>query len=92
MDKFGDSRRTKLVASREARALTIDAILPVEPVTVVLSMRGWVRSIKGHEVELDALNFKGEDGLRMASKGKNNKDILFPKNIYISFYLTIIEA
>jgi topoisomerase-4 subunit A len=60
-DKYGDDRRTLL---EEAEALSTSRIaLPVsnDPVTVVLSKNGWVRTRSGHEVALDSLTYKNGD-------------------------------
>jgi topoisomerase-4 subunit A len=58
--QFGDARRTLIRADRRAVA----EVKPLdEPVTVVVSMKGWVRALKGHEVELAGLNFKAGDAL-----------------------------
>lgn len=39
-------------------------ILPSEPITVVLSDMGWVRSAKGHDIEPTNLNYKAGDGFK----------------------------
>ncbi|HZT55519.1 MAG TPA: DNA topoisomerase IV subunit A, partial [Burkholderiaceae bacterium] len=56
----GDDRRTLIQAEKKAVAsvLVID-----EPVTVVVSLKGWVRGLRGHEVDTAALAFKAGDGL-----------------------------
>ena len=58
--QFGDARRTVLLADKRAVAeiKVID-----EPVTVVVSLKGWVRALKGHEVDVATLAFKAGDAL-----------------------------
>ena len=58
--QFGDERRTLVLEDKKAVAeiQVID-----EPVTVVVSLKGWVRALKGHEVEPATLSFKAGDGL-----------------------------
>jgi topoisomerase-4 subunit A len=58
--QFGDERRTLVQAEKKAVAeiKVID-----EPVTVVVSLKGWVRALKGHEIDPAALAFKPGDGL-----------------------------
>lgn len=58
--QHGDERRTLIQAEKKAVAelKVID-----EPVTVVVSQKGWVRALKGHEVEPAGLQFKAGDGL-----------------------------
>ncbi len=58
--QFGDARRTVLQADKRAVA---EVKVIDEPVTVVVSLKGWVRALKGHEVEVATLAFKAGDGL-----------------------------
>lgn len=57
---FGDERRTLIQADKRAQA---EVRIVDEPVTVVVSMKGWVRALKGHEVEAGGLQFKSGDAL-----------------------------
>src|SRR5262245_25945869 len=47
-EKFGDDRRSPIVEREAAKAMDETALIPTEPVTVVLSEKGWVRAGKGH--------------------------------------------
>ena len=58
--QYGDDRRTLI--QEEKRAVAELKIVD-EPVTVVVSMKGWVRALKGHEVDPAALAFKSGDQL-----------------------------
>jgi len=57
---FGDERRTLIQEEKRASA---EVRIVDEPVTVVVSMKGWVRALKGHEVDPAALAFKSGDQL-----------------------------
>ncbi|MFO0473060.1 MAG: DNA topoisomerase IV subunit A [Pseudomonadota bacterium] len=57
---FGDDRRTLVQEERRAVA---EIKVPDEPVTVVVSLKGWVRALKGHEVDAATLQFKPGDAL-----------------------------
>ena len=57
-EKYGDDRRSPLVERKEARALSERELTPSEPVTVVLSQKGWVRAAKGHDVDGSGLGYK----------------------------------
>jgi len=57
---FGDDRRTLVQEERRAVA---EVRIVDEPVTVVVSLKGWVRALKGHEVEVASLQFKPGDAL-----------------------------
>ena len=54
----------------------IEAMVEREPVTVVLSQKGWVRALKGHGVALDTLAFKGDDALRLSFLTESTAKIL----------------
>jgi len=56
----GDERRTLIEAQKRAVA---EVRVVDEPVTVVVSMKGWVRALKGHEVDAAQLGFKAGDAL-----------------------------
>ena len=56
----GDERRTLIQAEKRAVA---EIKVVDEPVTAVVSLKGWVRALKGHEVDPAALQFKAGDAL-----------------------------
>ncbi len=58
--QHGDDRRTLIQAEKKAVA---EVKVIDEPVTVVVSSKGWVRSLKGHEVDPAVLQFKSGDSL-----------------------------
>ncbi|MET0519180.1 MAG: DNA gyrase C-terminal beta-propeller domain-containing protein, partial [Burkholderiaceae bacterium] len=58
--QYGDERRTLI---QEEKRATAEVRIVDEPVTVVVSMKGWVRALKGHEVDPAALAFKSGDQL-----------------------------
>ncbi|MEM5367976.1 DNA topoisomerase IV subunit A [Paraburkholderia azotifigens] len=61
--QFGDDRRTLI--QQEKRA-TFEARVVDEPVTVVVSQKGWVRALKGHGLDPAGFTFKAGDGLYAA--------------------------
>ncbi|MCY1275434.1 DNA topoisomerase 4 subunit A [compost metagenome] len=76
-DKYGDDRRSPIVARAEARALSETELMPTEPVTVVLSEKGWVRCAKGHEIDAEGLSYKAGDGFKAAAPGRSNQYAVF---------------
>ncbi|MEM7049932.1 MAG: DNA topoisomerase IV subunit A [Acidobacteriota bacterium] len=76
-ETFGDDRRSPMVERDAAQAFSESDLLPSEPVTVVLSERGWVRAAKGHEVQAEELNYKAGDGYLAAARGKSNLPAVF---------------
>ena len=76
-EKFGDKRRTPLVAREEAKAFSETELLLIEPVTIVLSERGWMRAAKGHDVDPSSLQYKSGDSFKLAALGKSNQLAIF---------------
>jgi len=76
-EKYGDDRRSPIVERIEAKALTEKELIPSEPVTVVLSTQGWVRSAKGHDVDPRALSYKSGDEYLTSCKGRSNQSCIF---------------
>lgn len=74
---YGNDRRSPLKVSIEAKAMNEHDILPSEPVTIVLSVMGWVRSAKGHDIDPTNLSYKVGDSFRSAAKGKTNQPVVF---------------
>lgn len=76
-EKYGDKRRSPLVERAEAKAITEQELIPSEPVTIILSEMGWVRSAKGHDIDPISLNYKAGDGYKTSVKGKSNQPVIF---------------
>lgn len=76
-EEFGDKRRSPIVEREAAKALDATALIPSEPVTIILSERGWVRAGKGHDLDPAALQYKGGDAFLHAAKGRSNQLALF---------------
>ena len=76
-EKYGDERRTPLVQREEAKAFAQTELISTEPVTIVLSDRGWVRAAKGHEVDPISLQYKSGDSFKIAARGKSNQLAIF---------------
>jgi len=76
-EEFGDKRRSPLVERGEAKAIDVTQLLPTEPITIVLSEKGWVRAAKGHEVDARALDYKTGDKFLQAARGKSNQLAVF---------------
>jgi len=76
-DKYGDERRTRIIEREAAQAIDATSLIPNEPVTVVLSKGGWVRSAKGHEVEVAALSYKGGDAFQALARGRSLQPAVF---------------
>jgi len=72
-ETYGDDRRSPIVERSEAKALSENELMPTEPVTVVLSEKGWVRCAKGHDIDATGLSYKAGDGFKAAAAGRSNQ-------------------
>nr|WP_225779451.1 DNA topoisomerase IV subunit A [Pseudomonas sp. Marseille-Q3773] len=72
-ETYGDDRRSPIVERAEAKALSENELMPTEPVTVVLSEKGWVRCAKGHDIDATGLSYKAGDGFKAAAIGRSNQ-------------------
>lgn len=75
--KFGDARRSPLVARSAAQAIDETELVPSEPVTVVLSQKGWIRAAKGHDVDPATLSYREGDALQSFARGRSNLQAAF---------------
>ncbi|WP_449447742.1 DNA topoisomerase IV subunit A [Thermomonas brevis] len=75
--KFGDARRSPLVARQAAQALDETELVASEPMTVVLSEKGWVRAAKGHDIDAAALSYRDGDGLLAAARARSTQQVAF---------------
>jgi topoisomerase-4 subunit A len=76
-ETYGDDRRSPIVARAEAKALSETELMPTEPVTVVISEKGWVRCGKGHDIDATGLSYKAGDGFKTAAPGRSNQYAVF---------------
>ncbi|SDS25649.1 topoisomerase-4 subunit A [Halopseudomonas sabulinigri] len=76
-ETYGDDRRSPLVERKEARALSETELVPSEPVTVVLSEKGWARCAKGHDIDGASLSYKAGDAFLDQAAGRTNQQAVF---------------
>lgn len=76
-EKFGDKRHSPIVARKEAQAMKETEILPAEPITIILSTKGWVRAAKGHDIDSSTLSYKAGDAFLAQAQGKSNQIAAF---------------
>jgi len=76
-EEYGDERRTKIVEREAAQAIDETELVTSEPVTVVLSARGWVRAAKGHDIDGRALAYKTGDEYLSAALGRSTQLAVF---------------
>ncbi len=76
-ETYGDDRRSPIVERGEAKAFSELDLISNEPVTVVLSEKGWVRAAKGHDIEPGGLSYKSGDRFAMSARGRTNQQTIF---------------
>ena len=69
----GDERRSPIVAREEAKAFSELELTTADPLTIVLSEKGWIRAGKGHDIDPEALSYKSGDAFKLAAKGRSNQ-------------------
>ena len=74
---YGDDRRTVIVEREAAQALDETKLVASEPVTVVLSQRGYARAAKGHDVDPTALSYRSGDTFLASAQGRSNQLAMF---------------
>jgi topoisomerase-4 subunit A len=74
-EQYGDDRRSPLVARTAAQALKTTELINNEPLTVILSEKGWIRAAKGHEFDVDSLNYRSGDSFLAAVKSRSTQQI-----------------
>jgi len=82
-DRYGPetalgARRTLVAEAAPAREIPLEAMIEREPITVILSQRGWIRAMKGHAelVSADTAKFKEGDGPFIAFHAQTTDKLL----------------
>ena len=75
-EKYGDERRSAIVVREASQVLDETALIPSEPVTVVLSEMGWIRAAKGHEIDGTTLSYKQGDKYQASALGRSNQQVV----------------
>ncbi len=76
-EKYGDARRSPIVIRQSAQAMDETALIPNEPLTIILSEKGWVRSAKGHDIDAANLGYRTGDGFLAAALGRSSQPAYF---------------
>jgi topoisomerase-4 subunit A len=74
-EKYGDDRRSPIVAREAAQALETTALISNEPLTVILSDKGWIRAAKGHDIDVASLGYRSGDAFLDAVKCRTTQPV-----------------
>ncbi len=85
--KYGDKRRSPIKKRKEAEKFSITDVMDIEPVTIILSQNGWIRSAKGHDINPETVKFKAGDTLMGYLRTRSDKPIVFIDNTGRSYML-----
>jgi topoisomerase-4 subunit A len=69
-EKYGDERRSPIVQRDASQALDTTELIANEPVTIILSQKGWIRAAKGYDIEVESLNYRAGDSYLSSAKGR----------------------
>ncbi|MCI0400897.1 MAG: DNA topoisomerase IV subunit A [Gammaproteobacteria bacterium] len=76
-ERFGDERRSPIVERAQAQILDETALIPTEPITVILSDKGWIRAAKGYDIEPRTLSYRAGDQFKAVAHGRSNQLAVF---------------
>ena len=85
--EYGDKRRSPRKIRKEAEKFSVTDVIDIEPVTIILSKNGWIRSAKGHEINPESVKFKSGDSLLGHLRTRSDKPIIFLDNTGRSYML-----
>jgi topoisomerase-4 subunit A len=77
MKKYGDKRRSPIAVREEAKVLDITTKVADEPMTVIMSAKGWIRAGKGHDIDPLTLTYKSGDSYRAHVKTRSTEQVIF---------------
>jgi len=74
-EQFGDDRRSPIVARIAAVALETTALISNEPLTIILSQKGWIRAAKGHDIDVESLSYRSGDEFLDSVKNRSTQPL-----------------
>ena len=75
-EKYGDERRSPLAVRIDAKAFSELDLVTADPITVVMSEKGWIRAAKGHDIDPTSLSYKSGDSYQMCAYGRSNQPVV----------------
>lgn len=89
--EHGDARRSPVVEREEATSLKATELMPSEPITVIISQAGWIRSAKGHNTDPNEMNYRAGDGYLTHALGKSTERLILLDNTGRSYGLDTVN-
>jgi topoisomerase-4 subunit A len=73
--KYGNDRRSPIVTRAVSQAMDATALITNEALTIILSQKGWIRAAKGHEIDVQSLNYRTGDKYLDSTLGRSTQAI-----------------
>ena len=89
LDEYGDDRNSNLVEAEDAKAFDEKDLISNDPMTVVLSKRGWIRAAKGHEIDPQSLQYREGDEYLSSATARNSQNVVIIDSFGKAFTLPI---
>ena len=89
LDEYGDDRNSNLVEAEDAKAFDEKDLISNDPMTVVLSKRGWIRAAKGHEIDPKSLQYREGDEYLSSATARNSQNAVIIDSFGKAFTLPI---
>ena len=89
LDEYGDDRNSNLVEAEDAKAFDEKDLISNDPMTVVLSKRGWIRAAKGHEIDPQSLQYREGDEYLSSATARNSQNAVIIDSFGKAFTLPI---
>ena len=89
LDEYGDDRNSNLVKAEDAKAFDEKDLISNDPMTVVLSKRGWIRAAKGHEIDPQSLQYREGDEYLSSATARNSQNAVIIDSFGKAFTLPI---
>ncbi len=77
IEEHGNDRRSPIVSRDVAQAMSETELISADPITIIVSEKGWVRAGKGHDVDPLSLNYKSGDSWLDCARAKTNQLAVF---------------
>ncbi len=74
-EKYGDDRRSPIIQRGASKALDTSVLISNDPITIILSEKGWIRAAKGHDIDVKSLNYRAGDGFLDAAFGRTTRPV-----------------
>lgn len=74
---YSDERQSPIIERKSTKAISEHDLVTSEPITIVISKMGWIRSSKGHDVNPRVLHYRTGDAFQSAVYGKSNQPLVF---------------